>query len=222
MVNERGKIGFASLNERQRHDARRLIRLRKKHGKAVHEIPNGGLYRLPTEICFCWEKSCLNPEFAAKEGELVGLRFQVGKLWVCEHEVENRNPGLDVFVFMPAPVAKVLPVEFAVNLAREEVIDPPVSRKCAAPRVFIGLELVPKQVRALAPLDARESEKLTSHEIAGVCGNDVEKTCLGLGIAEGLQCGDVYRVDVHREKILAVSSESSRMRRSFDASSRGA
>src|SRR5690349_19059313 len=82
-----------------------------------------------------------------------------------------------------------------------------------------ALEFVPKCCCALAPMRASKREELSGREVAGMCGNNVEKSSLCLRIPKGLKRVEMCLCDVHREKIAAVSSRSSRMRRSRDESS---
>src|SRR5437016_12669958 len=82
-----------------------------------------------------------------------------------------------------------------------------------------ALELVPKRCRALAPMSAGKGKELAGGEIPRMCGNDVEKSGLDLRVTKGLKRFKMGRCDVHSERIPAVSSRSSRMRRSRDESS---
>src|SRR6266568_3479325 len=82
-----------------------------------------------------------------------------------------------------------------------------------------AFELVPKRCCAFAPMSASKREELACGEVTGMCGNDVEKLGLYLGVPKGLKSVEIDRCDVHSERIPAVSSRSSRMRRKRDESS---
>src|ERR1051325_8078492 len=221
-MHERGQAGFTSLNERERHNSVRGLRLLKEHRKAIDEVANRGLNGAPAEIGFGRKMPCFDVQVAAEEGELIGLSFQVGESGICEHEIENGDARLDVFKFMSAAITKIFAAELAIELASEEVIDRAVSRHGCRTRMLVRLEFVPKKGGALAPLDARKGQELPRDEVARMRGNEIQKARLFLRVSESLQCVDMDGCDSHSEKIRAVSSVSSRMRRNFEASSRGA
>src|ERR1051326_1677589 len=221
-MHERGEAGFTSLNERERHNSACGLRLPQEHWKAIDKVANRRLNGAPAEIGFRRKMPCFDVQVAAEEGELVGLGFQVGKSGICEHEIENGDARLDVFEFMPPAIAKVLATELAIELESEEVIDGAMSRHGCRTRMLVRLEFVPKKGGALAPLHARKRQELPGNEVARVRGNEIQKARLFFGVSESLQGGDMDGCNIHSEKIRAVSSDSSRMRRNFEASSRGA
>src|SRR6185369_8347836 len=160
-------------------------------------------------------------EIPAKEPDLIRFGFEVGDGSICQHEIEYCQTGSDVFEFMATAVPQIFASELTVELASEEVIDRAVPWHGAGACVLVGLQLVPEKSRALSPLHARKGKELPSDEVTGMRGNDVQKACFFFGITEGLQRADMDSVDVHSARIRAAGSVSSRMRRNFEASSRG-
>ena len=66
---------------------------------------------------------------------------------------------------------------------------------------------------ALSGLAVDEADKLLAGEVDGMRGHEVEETSFVFGVAERAQNDCVRARDVHREKILAVSSCSLSTRR---------
>src|SRR5260370_7096024 len=76
---------------------------------------------------------------------------------------------------------------------------------------------------ALVPaFGSRELEKLAHGEVPGMCGHDVEKASLVFGVAEAAKVGEPGFRKVHRLKMTAFNSRSSRMHRKRPASPRRA
>jgi|SRR6516225_3957719 len=99
-----------------------------------------------------------------------------------EDKVEHSDASLNVFEFVFPAVAKILPVDLAVQFAREHVIDLPVHWEVFGAGMFLRVEFVPKRGRALSPMATGESEELTCHKVARMCGYDVKKVSFGLGV----------------------------------------
>src|SRR5437660_542946 len=118
------------------------------------------------------------------------------------------------------PIAEVFAPEVAVELTCKDVIDHSVLGKTLGAGVFLGLEFGPKERCALAPVRAREGQKLPGHEVAGMRGHQIKEMGLLRRVAQGLERFHVRGEKSHKAKILAESSCSSRMRRRREASSR--
>src|SRR5580700_4433884 len=221
-MSERGETRFAALHEGKRDNPGRRLRLFKEHREAIDEIANGRLRGAAAGISLRGEVLRFDLQVPAKKGDFVALRFEVRKARICEHEVEDRDADLDVFDLVPAAIAKVLAPELAIELPGEQVIDGAMPRQGVGARVFMRSQLIPEQRRALAPLHTGESEELTRDEVAGMRGHQVEKAGLLFGVSEGLQSREVRVVVHHRAKTRAGSSDASKMRCNFAASSRGA
>src|SRR6266446_6708180 len=63
-----------------------------------------------------------------------------------------------------------------------------------------ALELAPESGRALAPMSARKAKELPRGEVTGMCCNEVEKSCLCLGVAKCLESVEMCGFDVHSER----------------------
>src|SRR5438445_12750415 len=70
----------------------------------------------------------------------------------------------------------------------------------------------------VAALGSRELQKLARGEVPGMCGHEVEKASLVFGVAEAAEVGETEFREVHRLKMTAFNSRSSRMRRKRSAS----
>src|SRR6266704_1199052 len=78
--------------------------------------------------------------------------------------------------------------------------------------MLLGVKLVPETSGALPPMGVGEGEELTCHKVARMRRHEVEKASFRFGVAEGLQCVDMDRGDVHGAVIRAAFSESSSAR----------
>src|SRR6267142_5749975 len=104
------------------------------------------------------------------------------------------------------PVAQVFPAYLAVHLARKHAMDSAVSGQLAGASMFLRVQLVPEQGRALTPLRFRECKELAGDEVARMRGHEIEETGFFFGVAKCLQGSDMVGCDVHRERISAVIS----------------
>src|SRR5215475_10471174 len=77
-------------------------------------------------------------------------------------------------------------------------------------------------VGALAPLSPSECEELAGNEVAGMHGHEIKKAGFIRRVTEHLDGGDILVVEIHRERISAVSSWPSSTRRKRSPSPRGA
>lgn len=75
------------------------------------------------------------------------------------------------------------------------MIDLPVQWEVRGARVFLGLKFAPEPSRAFPPVATGESEELTGHKVARMCGHNVEKASFGFAVAQGLQGFEVGRFD---------------------------
>src|SRR5882762_5910387 len=78
--------------------------------------------------------------------------------------------------------------------------------------MLLDLKLVPETSGARPPMGVREGEELTCHKVARMRRHEVEKASFRFGVAEGLQCVDMDRGDVHGTMIRAAFSDSSSAR----------
>ena len=88
----------------------------------------------------------------AEEADFFGLGFKVVMPLIQEDEIEHSDAPLNEFDFVLATIANVLPVDLAVETAREQVIDRPALWKAFGPSVPLGVKLVPEGVGAVAPM----------------------------------------------------------------------
>src|ERR1700676_4651442 len=75
--------------------------------------------------------------------------------------------------------------------------------------MLLGMKLVPETSGALPPMGVGEGEELTCHKVARMRRHEVEKASFRFRVAEGLQCVDMGRGDVHGTMIRAAFSDSS-------------
>src|SRR5260370_5239312 len=78
--------------------------------------------------------------------------------------------------------------------------------------MLLGVKLVPETSGALPPMGVGEGEELTCHKVARMRRHEVEKASFRFGVAEGLQCVDMDRGDVHGTMIRAAFWDSSSAR----------
>ncbi len=171
----------------------------QEHGELVHEIPDGWNRALPAEIEVGGEKLPLNTQGSTEEAKLFRFGFQVPIPLIQEHEIEHGDAALDEVELMLTTVAKILLFDQAIEPAREQVMHDAALRKALRASVLQSLELVPKSGRALAPMSAGKAEELSCGEVTGMCSNEVEKSRLYLGVAEGLESFEMCRCDIHSE-----------------------
>jgi hypothetical protein len=134
-------------------------------------------------------------------------------------KIEHGETSLYVLPFMFPAVAEVFTSEVPVELAGENVMDHSVFGKAFGPGVFVSLEFHPELRGAFVPRRSGEREELPGHEVPGMRGHTIEEVSFLRRVPEGLERFDMGGGDAHRARILAVSSCSSRMRRSRETSS---
>ena len=66
---------------------------------------------------------------------------------------------------------------------------------------------------------ARKAEKLPLREVPGMCGNEVQELGLGAGVAIALKGCEMFRRDVHKDRMSCMISGSCMAGRSRAASS---
>ena len=85
--------------------------------------------------------------------------------------------------------------------------------------MVLVVKLVPETSGALPPMGIGEGQELTCHEIAGMRGYDVEETGFCFGVAEGPECIDMDRGDVHgtmiRAQLFGFVERTARPRRAY-------
>src|SRR5437660_7497965 len=80
--------------------------------------------------------------------------------------------------------------------------------------MLLGVKLVPETSGAFPAMGVGEGEELTCHKVARMRRHEVEKASFRFGVAEGLQCDDMDRGNVHGTMIRAAFSDSSSARQS--------
>src|ERR1700683_1296032 len=161
-----------------------------------------------------------NTEVLLEIGTFLRFGFKIVQLEMAEDEIEHGEASLDVFHFVLAAIAEIFASEVPVELGGENVGDHAVCGKIFAPGVFVGVEFGPEGRSALALVRAGERQKLPGQKVPGMRGHEIEEVGLLRRVSEGLEGLDMSRGNGHRERILAVSPWSSRMRRRREASSR--
>ena len=97
-----------------------------------------------------------------------------------------------------------------------------VAEKGAGCGVAFGKEFLGEGHALVPALGFREFQKLAHGEVPGMCGHEIEKASLVFGVAEAAKVGETGFRKVHRLKMTAFNSRSSRMRRKRSASPRRA
>ena len=170
------------------------------HGELVDEIPNGWDGSLPAQIEVGGKKLLANTQSFTEVLQLFRLGFQVLIPLVQENKIEHGNAALDEVELMLTAVAEVLLFDLAIESAREQVMHDSAFRKAFRTSVPLALELAPESGRALAPMSARKAKELPRGEVTGMCCNEVEKSCLCLGVAKCLESVEMCGFDVHSER----------------------
>ena len=170
------------------------------HGELVDEIPNGWDGSLPAQIEVGGKKLLANTQSFTEVLQLFRLGFQVLIPLVQENKIEHGNAALDEVELMLTAVAEVLLFDLAIESAREQVMHDTAFRKAFPTSVPSALELAPESGRALAPMSARKAKELPRGEVTGMCCNEVEKSCLCLGVAKCLESVEMCGFDVHSER----------------------
>ena len=161
-------------------------------------------------------------QFRTKIGDFVGLRFEVVEIEIPEHEVEHRDAGTDVFEFVLAAVAEILSANLAVNPPREQMVSGAALGETIGTCVLGGLKFGPEERGSFAPARAGKAQELTGDEVSRMSGDEIQKTRFVFGVPESFERVDLCSREIHRERIFAVISLSSRTRRSREVSSRRA
>src|ERR1700692_438432 len=78
-----------------------------------------------------------------------------------------------------------------------------------------------KGIATVPAFGAHEAEELAGHEVTGVYGYEMDESRFLVGLSEAFESRRFLVAETHREKISAVSSCPSSMRRSRSASPRG-
>src|SRR5215469_7272769 len=143
-----------------------------------------------------------NAQFLAKEVHFVLLRFEVGQVLVAQNEVEKNQPCTHKTKRVALAVAEVVLLHLAVDRSGKEMEQG--SSTCLATNAGVPLldKFSSKGGRAFPVTGARKGAALSQREVAGKHGNDVEKTSLGLAVAQASDSLDVNVGNIH---ILQIS-----------------
>src|SRR5215831_1593922 len=141
-----GCLRSVEVGERHHRGGRRG-RAIEEHRELVDEVANGGLASLRPVVNLRRKEMSRDLQLAAEITHLFRFGFKVLVLRMGEDKVEHPDAPLNVFNFVFPAVAKVLPVDLSVKLAREDVIDLPVHWEVFRTGVFFSMKLVPESGR---------------------------------------------------------------------------
>src|SRR5260221_1334802 len=216
MTNEVGESNRTFMDVGKRHHRRGR---NEEHRKLIHEVPDGGAGGLVTQVKPGRKVVLLDVQCTTEEAHFFGLGFEVLISLVEENEIEDGDAAFDEVELVLAAIAKVFLFDRPVEPSREEVINHAALGKALHASMSFGFELAPESGGPFAPMSAGEREELAGGEVTGVGCDNVEKVGFHFGVTEGFEGVEMSRCDVHSERIPAVSSRSSRMRRRREASS---
>src|ERR1700735_194744 len=91
--------------------------------------------------------------------------------------------------------------------------------KAISSGVLTGLQFVPEQSRSFAPAGAGKAQELSGDKVPRMGSHEIEELGFGPRVAEGFERIDLRWRKIHREKMTAVISRSSRTRRRREKSS---
>src|SRR5579884_964755 len=222
MIGEPGQTRLSRVHIRQGdHRGGRAIRGVEKEREFIDEIAKCCLGSRDAFVCLRRQSLLGNAEFVAKEADLVLLCFEIFMVPGGDDEIEQQKAGADEFRRVPPAIAEIFALDQSVQSLGKEMIDTTEIQVLAPRGVAVSFDLSDQVLGALPPTGSGERDELAGEEIAGVRGHNVEEARLVRGVAESLNGLDVLIGDFHRDRISAVSSRSSRMRRSRSASPRG-
>jgi hypothetical protein len=185
----------------------------KKHGKLVDEIAVGELLPDSSRIALGREIFLIDLQLLGEVADLLLLGFKEGVIELSENEIERGKAAADVFERVFAAEADVILADGFVKIAGEKVIDLTIAQAGTCLSVALLKEFSNESQAAFSGLAVDEADKLLAGEVAGMRGHEAEKTSFVFGVTEPAQSDAVHARDVHRAKILAVSSCSLSARR---------
>jgi len=133
-----------------------------------------------------------------------GFRERVIEL--PEDEIERSDPGADAFERMFATKADVFLADGFVENASEKMVDLPTAQAGTRRSVALLKQLSNESQARLSGLGTDDANELSASEVAGMRKYKMEESSFVLGVAKRPQSDSVHARDVHRAKILAVSS----------------
>src|SRR5438309_8796861 len=207
MRNEMGRCFKAGIHVAQ-GDHRRSTRerRRKKQGKLVDEIAEGGIAIKPALVNLGRQRVLGDPQFVTKEMDLVLLRFEVVQILVGQNEVQKDEPGTHEIERVPFTVPQVVLVDLPVDGAGKQMKDGAPAHVIPDRSVTPLEDFLRERCGPLSVRSTSEGAELPQREVARVDRNEIEKTGLRFGVAEFLDPFDVVRGKVHSDKISAVNS----------------
>src|SRR5207245_1819040 len=132
---------------------------------AVDEVTHGGLRVHLSVLSPRGQHARRNATGLFEIRALFRFGFEVVVVEVREDEIEHVDPPLYVLDFMFPAVAEVFAPEMPIELAREDVVDEPVTWEAFGSCVLARLQLRPELRRALTPMRSREREELARKKI---------------------------------------------------------
>ncbi len=165
-----------------------------------------------SRVTFCGQEDRRNGQLSGEEMVLVLFRAEPRDALLMQNKVERHDLRLDANRSSPAAVAVVRFADQAVKSVPAEMVDQHPFAGGFDPSV-LPLEWFFDQRSRITPTTlTQELIVLPSQKIAAGEGDQVEKTCLTLGVAETLNRLDAVLVG-HRERMPEVISRSSRTAR---------
>src|SRR5271170_6178897 len=221
MIGEAGEAGLPGIDVRKSRQRSRGIGPLNKQRKLIDEVPQRWSPAGTALIALGGKHGAGNGKFLAEEAEFIGFGFEVYVRGMGENEIEQQQACAHELNRVALPVAEILVANPAVDGFGNEMIDT-TGLVVFAPRGMAAtLELSREMVRPLAPFGATGGEELAGYKVSGMHGHDIDKASLFECVAERDDCREVFGIDVHRERISAVSSCWSSTRRRRSASPRG-
>src|SRR5579883_817775 len=124
MVCESRKACLSGIDVGQSHHrGGRSVRGIQVQRKFVDEIAESRLRGSRAFVALGRQGLLGDAQIVAKVPDLVLLRFQIFVLRVSDNEIEKQKARPDVFGRMPAPIAKILALDEAVEVAGKEMVD---------------------------------------------------------------------------------------------------
>ena len=154
-----------------------------------------------------------------EECNFVRFGFEVFMMKVVEDKIQDQEPRTNQIVREPPAIAEIIFVDGAVNQSGVEVINGrvvPIAGGAAMPEPE---KFLCESARRAAAFHVRKTEKLALGEIPGMSGNEVEELSLNAGVAIILNLREMFRWDIHKDKMSSMISGSCMAGRSRAVSS---
>src|SRR5215472_190288 len=179
------------------HRGKTWKRRGSKKRKFVDKVADGLLIGCSALVYGSRQVLLGNAQFLAKEVHFVLLRFEVTQVLVAQNEVEQDQPCTHKTKRVALAVAEVVLLHLAVDRSGKEMEEG--SSTCLATNARVPLldKFSSKAGRAFPVTGARKGAELSQREVARKHGNDVEKTSLGLGVAQASDSLNVNAGNIH-------------------------